>query len=407
MGRSKTFNEADVMARMAKAMLQPLEPYVNAHHPWKCKCLICGNETQHSWATIQQRKDGNVGCSKCNRKRIGRSQSLGIESAKQIALDRGGRLLSESYINIDSQLLFQCSKGHEFEMRLNHAKLRGQWCPTCNKSGKSEEIARTTFEQLFNLPFPKTRPTWLKNSRGFRMEIDGYCEELNIGFEYQGIQHFTKDLFGTNVPKRIQDDLLKAKLCAENGVSLFILTYKMKYEDFRSEIAKQAKEFGIPLPEDFFSKNVEIEKAYIRLDRINELVDLLKPKRIIVHSKKYLGSNEKVKLECQVCGNKWEAQGNAFFNSRRVAGCDVCSRRRAGEQNKLSLDELDRFAKSFGGRLLSTIYVGAKSDYLWRCSKGHEFNKRFSNMKHRNQFCPLCDGLIVRKSTKVKKGKPN
>lgn len=402
MGRSKSFDLAEVMARMSEVKLLPLEPYVNATHPWKCKCLICGNETIHTWATIQQRRKGNIGCASCNRKRIGRTQALSIEVAQRIAQDRGGKLLSKEYENIDSPLQFECSKGHQFKMRLNHAKLRGQWCPTCNKSGKSEEIARTTFEQLFNKAFPKTRPVWLRNARGYRMEIDGYCHELKMGFEYQGIQHFSKSIFGTNVPMRIQDDIEKAKLCKEHGIYLFILTHEMKYEDFPNEIVKQAKQFGITLPSDFLSKKVDIEEAYIRLDRIDELKKLLEPKNILVLSKKYLGSKEKINLECKVCGNRWKANGNAFFNSRRVAGCDVCSRKNAGLRNSLSLAELVEFASKFGGILLSSTYEGAKADYLWQCSKGHEFKKRFSNMKHRNQFCPICDGVIVRKSTNAK-----
>jgi hypothetical protein len=159
------------------------------------------------------------------------------------------------------------------------------------------------------------------------MEIDGYCKELRIGFEYQGRQHFDLELFGNDLKKRRADDKLKKKLCSENDLKLFIITHKMKYQDFPKYIQKQASKLDVVLPANFSNINVDIYRAYIRNDRIEELQELLKPKKILVLSKKYLGSNKGVDLQCLTCGHKWTALGNAFFNSRRVAGCDKCNRR--------------------------------------------------------------------------------
>ena len=57
---------------------------------------------------------------------------------------------------------------------------RGQWCPTCNKGSKSEELARVAFQHAFHASFPKKRPKWLRNDRGRQMELDGFAEELGI-----------------------------------------------------------------------------------------------------------------------------------------------------------------------------------------------------------------------------------
>jgi len=244
-----------------------------------------------------------------------------------IAKSRGGKVLSTEYVNVDATYDFECSLGHKFSNAFKHVEKRGQWCPTCNKGSKSEEICRTTFEQLFGYPFPKYRPVWLQNNRGNRMEIDGYCKELRIGFEYQGRQHFDLELFGNDLKKRRADDKLKKKLCSENDLKLFIITHKMKYQDFPKYIQKQASKLDVVLPANFSNINVDIYRAYIRNDRIEELQELLKPKKILVLSKKYLGSNKGVDLQCLTCGHKWTALGNAFFNSRRVAGCDKCNRR--------------------------------------------------------------------------------
>jgi hypothetical protein len=322
----------------------------------------------------------------------GGQNKLTIDEVKKTAKNRGGKLISTEYKNIDSSLIFECSKGHRFKNTFNHIKHGKQWCPTCNKGSKSEEIARTTFEQLFGYKFIKYRPKWLKNSRGYQMELDGHCKELNVGLEYQGRQHFDLPLHNTNLDKRKKDDKLKRKLCADHNVKLFIITYKMEYKDFYKYIAKQAKKLNVELPSNFYQIKVDIYKAFIRNDRISELQDLLKPKHILVLSPKYLGSKENIDLECLVCGYKWTSQGNKYFNSRRVAGCDKCNRKKQGLKHKLNISALENFATKFNGKLLSNEYVQRNYFYKWQCFKGHIFYANFNNMKHRNEFCPKCEG---------------
>jgi hypothetical protein len=43
--------------------------------------------------------------------------------------------------------------------------------------------------------------------------------------------------------------------------------------------------------------------------------------------------------------------------------------------------------------LLSSAYRGSKKDHWWDCGVEEHlhFQARFSNMKHRNNFCPFCD----------------
>lgn len=380
-------------AVMLKANLKPLEPYTSAHINWKCQCLVCGSIVFPRYATVQNK---GKGCKTCRYRKIREHHVSSIDDVLLEVKQRGGKLISTEYVNTGTPLQVECSIGHPFEIRFSHIK-RGQWCPTCNKGSKSEEIARTTFEQIFGKPFPKKRPKWLRNSRGYQMEIDGYCQELQIGFEYQGIQHFSLPLYNSDVNQRIEDDKLKAELCALNGVRLFILTYEMQYEDFPLEIANQAKAFGIDMPNEWQHLEIDIYQAYIREDRIEELREILGKKLIQVLSPKYLGSNQYVELQCLKCRHKWKAKGNAFFNTRKTAGCDKCARRRAGLLNKLSIEDLKKFAAENAGILLSTEYVRRNYWYDWLCKEGHEFEGNFNNMVFRKQFCPVCEGRMVRK----------
>jgi hypothetical protein len=214
-----------------------------------------------------------------------------ISDLKKLAEERGGKCLSDKYINVDEKYDWECSLGHKFRNSFNKVS-HGQWCPTCSKSGISEEICRETFKQIFDDDFTKHRPSWLRNERGFQMEIDGYSEKLKIGFEYHGRQHFEKTSVYIKTDnllrQRIKDDKLKEALCKENGVSLFILTYRTPYWEFPKEIEKQYKNFKLNLDNINFKKDISINDAYIRKDIIIELRELLKSRNIELLSNKHL-----------------------------------------------------------------------------------------------------------------------
>jgi hypothetical protein len=314
-----------------------------------------------------------------------------------MAKKRGGKCLSENYINVETKYSWECSLGHKFTNSLNKVS-HGQWCPTCSKSGISEEICRETFKQLFNDDFTKHRPSWLRNERGFQMEIDGYSQKLKIGFEYHGRQHFEKTGIYTktedSLKKRIEDDKLKESLCKMHGVHLFVLTFRTPYWEFRKEIENQYKNFNLNLPNVDFSKNISISKAYIKKDRIIELRELLKSKNIELLSDKWLGTKEKYKCKCLICDSIWESRGNAFFNRRKVAGCDYCNRRVPA--NTGSMQDIIDFANKFDGKVISTKYIGRRASYEFECKNGHRFTKNFNNMKFRNQWCSICEKRQIR-----------
>jgi hypothetical protein len=59
------------------------------------------------------------------------SQKLTLAEFQNIAEERGGKCLSKKYVNIDTKLKWQCSKGHVWLNTPYHIKNRGQWCRVC------------------------------------------------------------------------------------------------------------------------------------------------------------------------------------------------------------------------------------------------------------------------------------
>ena len=354
----------------------------------------------HQWeATAEAVKNLKTWCPHC----AGMTPRT-LDELRFIAESRGGRLLSTVYKNVDTTYNFECVLGHRFSNMFKKVE-GGQWCPTCNKGHISEEVSRTTFEQLFGVPFQKERPQWLRNSRGRLMELDGANLELNLAFEYQGAQHFKKNLYiteDTKLVQRVADDETKVELCKEHGITLVILTHEMKYADFPSEIKQQLISANYSIARIDFDKPIDLAHAYVRIDRLEELRELLKPKQIEVLSNKWLSSDTSYSFRCLACEHEWKAKGQSFFNSRRVSGCDRCNRRLAGHMHRLDLDDLRAFAVTLGGELLSDTYTRRNAYYLWRCSTGHEFEGNYNNMAHRNQFCATCEGRTLRPARQKK-----
>jgi formylmethanofuran dehydrogenase subunit E len=322
---------------------------------------------------------------------------LDIRAIQDVVAARGGKLLSSEYKGVDATYKFQCNLGHTWTNRFSKIK-KGQWCPTCSKAGISEEIARTTFEQIFGTKFPKRRPKWLRNERGFQMELDGFSEKLQLAFEYQGRQHYEDiGIFSSNFEQRKSDDLFKAQLCRQHGITLIYLTDQDDHKDFARLVKERLELTNFDSSQIDFATEVDLNQAYIRENRLPQLVALLKPKNIRVLSTKWVSTSHDYDLECLTCGHKWSAKGNMFFNTRRVAGCRKCAIAAVAGKNKHSFEVLAEYAELFGGTVLSETYEGRNHIYLWKCPEGHEFEANFNNLKFRNLFCPQCDGRQTRK----------
>ena len=80
------------------------------------------------------------------------------------------------------------------------------------------------FQQIFDAEFPKRRPKWLLGEKGYKMELDGYCEELGIAFEHQGQEHYEIKHYTIKsrsaLDERKKKDRLKRELCLKNNVVL-------------------------------------------------------------------------------------------------------------------------------------------------------------------------------------------
>lgn len=107
-----------------------------------------------------------------------------------------------------------------------------QKAPKSRMPNTREEKCRDIFESLTGKAFPTVRPSFLKNPEtGRNLELDGYCEELGVAFEYQGAQHYkfpnkyhkTHEEFFAQIGR----DQFKVDRCAELGIVLIVVPYTL------------------------------------------------------------------------------------------------------------------------------------------------------------------------------------
>lgn len=120
---------------------------------------------------------------------------------------------------------------------------------------KNETRCREIFETIFKRPFKSVRPDFLKRANGKKLELDGYNKDLNLAFEYNGIQHYK---FSSKFHRTQQDfdeqqqrDLDKLDMCSkykadgENALRLITIPYTIKYEKLEGYIRMQLRDMGI------------------------------------------------------------------------------------------------------------------------------------------------------------------
>lgn len=118
-----------------------------------------------------------------------------------------------------------------------------------DSSGETE--CRRVLKQIFNRPFNKDRPDFLRNpvtGGNFNLEIDCFDIEMKLGCEYQGIQHYkyvpyfhkNKESF---MNQKYRDDM-KRRMCIDNGIKLVEVPYTVKVPDIRNYIIKELRKIG-------------------------------------------------------------------------------------------------------------------------------------------------------------------
>ena len=317
---------------------------------------------------------------------------LGLGAAEAIGAKYGVTLLSTKYKNYSDPLLWQCAHGHKWKYSLGTAKDRGLFCPECI-GGRyfGEELVRAYFELVFSMKFPNSFPSW-----GRGLQLDGYCDSLDLAFEHHGRQHFTfvrryhRTENGYLAQRR--RDVQKRRLCKKHGVRLLEISSvpdQTALDALPLQIDNWCQRHSLPQHRSAASINADELDLTIKQKALGRLRDVAIVKGGRLVSRKYLGAAAKHEWECSN-GHRWQAIPSSvapMATAKKGTWCPYC----AGN-SKLNLKEASEIAHKHGGECLSRNYHNMHTQMKWRCREGHQWLANFDSIKHNGSWCPRCSG---------------
>jgi len=106
---------------------------------------------------------------------------------------------------------------------------------------KGEKICCNVLSEIFNKPFTRVRPDFLKNPEtSCNLELDCYNAELKLAVEYNGEQHYKfPHPFHKNINdflKTVRRDRFKAEMCDLLGIYLIVVPYTVPHHQIREYI---------------------------------------------------------------------------------------------------------------------------------------------------------------------------
>lgn len=179
-------------------------------------------------------------CNRCAAIEFNKRNKHSIEYVKDFLAKDGYELISEEYINTDSELIVKCPNGHIFDT--NFRKLRrGNRCRFCKniyhgeikieKYLKNNNIKYITQYKFDDCKFKRQLP------------FDFYLPDFNILIEYDGVQHYKiKEHFGGYegfIDTKIRDTI-KNIYCKDNNIKLIRISY-LDFKNIEKILNKELK----------------------------------------------------------------------------------------------------------------------------------------------------------------------
>lgn len=199
--------------------------YVNCRTKLK---FICSEK--HTWdAKPHDVKFSKSWCPICSN-----SRKLTIEEMDEIASKRGGKCLSETYIDSHTKLLWECKYGHQWKAKPSQIKNINTWCPECNESKGERMVGNILTNKKIIFERQKTFDDCV--GKKYKLLFDFYLPEDNVLIEYDGEQHYKPKSFhrcSVETAKKSFNDLkindnIKNEYCIKNNITLIRIPYTIK-----------------------------------------------------------------------------------------------------------------------------------------------------------------------------------
>ena len=151
---------------------------------------------------------------------------------------------------------------------------------------------------MFNDKFERVRLEIMN-----KLELDGYCKNLKLAFEYDGKQHYE---FVKRFHKTLEDfekqqirDRLKEQLCVQNNITLIRIPYTVKYDDLQEFITKACQKQNIIVPNNDKIDYTTFRDIYRQKEnKFNELKQLIEDRGGTILTDQYISVTTFFDVKC-------------------------------------------------------------------------------------------------------------
>lgn len=317
---------------------------------------------------------------------------LTLREMRALAEGRGGECLSDRYTNNRTKLRWLCAGGHQWEAAPGLVK-RGNWCPHCAR------VARLSLDAMGGIAASRGGRCLSTEYRNVGNPLLWRCKE-----GHQWIATAASVRGGKWCP-----------LCAHNRrLGLHAMQYLAEerggrclsthYINSRHPLLWQCRRThrwracaanvkGRTRKQGTWCPHCyNLRRQFHERDSIEAMQKLARSCGGLCLSDDYTNSKCKLLWQCDK-GHRWRAVPVAV---RRGSWCPVCAR-----NIRLTLGEFHSLAIRRGGKCLSDRYVNKETALKWECALGHRWYARPGKVK-RGAWCAKCVNLERRSRWKCR-----
>jgi len=342
--------------------------YVDCSTKLKWQC-----EKGHRWKSTPTDVNRGRWCKNCACKESAKKRKLTIEEMKIIASSRGGKCLSQTYIDAITKLEWQCRKGHIWEA--TPAKIKSEtWCKIC---GRENAFAsrRLSIDLMHKIAAKKGGKCLSKKYINSKTRLKWQCEQGHI---WQATPDSIKNGSWCQSWRAHKALQTMEAICAK-ATKRGMKCLSKKYINSKTPLKWQCEHGHI------WQANPSGVRSYLCLEctannNLEEMNLLAHKRRGKCLSTRYRGTAGKLMWQC-ANGHQWEAKPTHIKDGH---WCSECS-----GNKRLSIEDMKKLAASRGGKCLSTTYINAFTELRWQCANGHQWEALPLSIR-KDHWCGTC-----------------
>jgi len=350
----------------------------------------CGAERVKRAQDVRRRPQSCDGCRTDLIRTTTLSKNDNLETARQIAAERGGRCLTEGadLVAKSDKLQWECSLGHTWTSQLSSVKDQETWCPHCDISF-GENLTRALLEAAFEVPFEKQKPDFLRG-----LELDGYNPDLALAFETHGIQHYQRSPAfhrrEIDLHAQIQNDIIKQIRCHKEKVTLISVPYFITGQGIdatRTFLARALEAAGRQPVRELTSVAIDMRSIFDKKTdpKFRAFSRIVQGRQGSFADKDYQGHSRPISVTCSQ-GHTWPAIPNLVIKGH---WCRYCA-----NVVKKDLATIEASLEKKGWSLREKpIYRNAHQLLPMQCSSGHEVDRTWNDWEQGHHSCSRCKKL--------------